>query len=143
MAIIPNVARLLGKRQGGDLVGQFLVVDVVGIKIGVGIDRAHQTRAVKAIRNAGRMTEQIGDGDGPDRLFKCQSRIAVIGLALDANHLPGESGNVVGHRIGQFDAAVIDQQHRSDAGDRLAQGMKAEDRARLHRFAGGHVGLAE
>src|SRR3954451_24034266 len=66
MTILPERAGLVVQRQFCDSLGELGKVEITRINIGLLVGLAHQAVAVEAVSDAGGMTHQVENGDGPD-----------------------------------------------------------------------------
>ena len=143
MAILPERARLVVQRQLGDPLGELGKVEFARIEICRRVSLAHQTVAIEAIGDAGGMTHQVENGDGPGQRHQFERLGAVLGLFLHTDLHIREGGNVLRDGIVELDLAVLDQLHRHDGRDRLGQRRQAEDGLVRYRRLGHHVLHAE
>src|SRR5262249_9431886 len=63
MAVIPPYARLIGERQRRDPVGEFGVVKIAGIYVGIGIELLLLALAEETVSDARGVPQQIPDRD--------------------------------------------------------------------------------
>ena len=142
MAVAPQRAGLPRQRQPRDPLGKHLVVERLFEQIGLRIGLLDQLAADIAVGDARGVPQQIGDRHRPARRLALECRLAVA-FALDADLHIGEGRNVGRHRIGEREAALLDQHHRRDAGDRLGHRIQREHGVGRHRRAGGDVAHAD
>ena len=143
MAVVPARCGLLGERQCRDPVGEFGVVEIAGVQLGIGIELLHQGFAEEAVRDARRVPQQIPDRDRALQRLELERRLSGFIGKIDADFCIRKGGNVFRHGIVERQLAVVDQHHRGNRGDGFRHRIDPEDRVRRHRQAGREVADAE
>ena len=99
MAVVPAHGGLVGERQRRDPVGEFGIVEIAGVQLGIGIEFLHHGFAEEAVGDARGMPQQIPDRDRAlqrlelERMFSC-----LIGR-IDADFRIRKGVNVFRHGI--------------------------------------------
>ena len=146
VAVDPRLARLRREGQRGEpLHGVADGLVLVGGEPSEPGGRTEPLRLVKcgdigagAVRNAGRMREEIANGDGPFRGHDLH-----LSLVTRGNGRVGVRRNVTAHRFVDADLSFFDQRQDRRARDGFRLRRDAEDRVGRHAPAGFLVAPAE
>ena len=104
---------------------------VAAREIGLRVEFVNGRLAEEIVGQAGRVPEQILNGDGANRRREIEAAIA-----FDADLRAGESRNEFRDRIGEQNAPFLDHLHNCDRHDRLRHRIDAEDRIMRHHVVG-------
>ena len=137
---MPGSARLEGERHARhalDLLGRRhaarFVVHVFAVDAGAFQAFLHRrVLSDLAVGQAGSMTQQVLHGHRPLRRNDVVGRrVGRLDGNADAHFV--ETGEEFADRVGELDAAVLDEHHRRNRGERLGHRVDAEDAVFAHR----------
>ena len=143
MTVIPPRRGLVGQRQDRDPVGEFSIVEIAGVQLGIAIELRHRGFAEEAVGDTRRVPQQIPDRDRALRRLELERIFSGFIGKVDADLCVRKGTNVFRYGIVERQFAVVDQHHRGDRGDGLRHRIDLENRIRRHRPPGLGVQRAE
>ena len=142
----PGLAGLRDERESAESIHR--LADRLVLVRGVPTEPRHRTErrcgvaladeTLRAVRDAGRVREQVEDRD---RAARRSERASAVGAARHAR--VRETGDPTGDRIAERDATLLDEHQRSDARQRLGLRCDPEYRVGAHRAVRLAVGAAD
>src|SRR5438477_13117880 len=119
MTVIPARPGLVGERQYRDPVGEFGVIEIACVQLGIGIEVRYRRLAEEAVSDTRRVPQQIPDRDGALQRLELERIFSRFIGKIDTDFGIGKGVNVLRYAIVEGPLTVVYQRNRGDRGDGL------------------------